>query len=83
MIRQSRIDLGRPDLRWVVSQQPPTDHADVNGVDVVADIARLAAADEHLTHLKVFDLPPQREQRVLDTEGVVRLGDLLAAAARR
>ena len=80
LIERSRADLGRPELRWFVSQQPPTDHESVNGVDVVADVAALAAADARTFHVKVFDLPEQRRRIVLDAKGVIRIGERLARA---
>ncbi|MEK6239371.1 MAG: sialate O-acetylesterase [Planctomycetales bacterium] len=78
IIRQSRTDLASPSLRWFVSQQPPTDHDRVNAIDVTADLEKLAARDEHLFHLKVFNLPKQEKQLVITTEGVVRLGEFIA-----
>lgn len=80
IMKQSRIDLRLPDLKWYVSQQPPTDHESVNSVDVVGNMEALAAADEHLVHIKTFALPRQEERLVLDTAGVVALGDRLAEA---
>jgi hypothetical protein len=77
-IVQSRQDLGRPALRWFVSQQPPTDHERVNKFDVTAELEKIAAADQHLIHLKAFDLPKQEKQLVINTAGIVRLGELLA-----
>lgn len=79
-IEQSRIDLSREDLKWYVSQQPPTDHKDVNQTDVVAEIAALAAADLHTEHVQVFDLPPQEKRLVIDTPGILHLGKRLAEA---
>lgn len=78
LITRSRDDLQRPDLDWYVSQQPPTDHEEVNAIDVVADFEALAAADPHLIHLKAFDLPEQVEQLVIDADGIVALGQLMA-----
>jgi len=75
---QSRKDLGLPGLRWFVSQQPPTDDKDLNRVDVTANIAAIAAADPAFIHIKTFNLPPQPEQLVLNSAGIVQLGDLLA-----
>jgi hypothetical protein len=54
----------------------------VNSIDITANLAELAAADPTIFHLKAFDLPPQREKLVLDTAGVVKLGELLAEAYR-
>ena len=73
-IARIRTDLDLPELPWFISQQPPTDHESVNGVDVVADMAALAAADLH-THHRLFDgFPPQPKQLVLDTAAIVWLG---------
>jgi len=77
IIGQSRKDLGQPELKWFVSQQPPTDEKGVNRIDVVADMEKVAAADQNLIHIKAFDLPPQKKRLVLDTAGVIALGRLL------
>ena len=78
IVAQSRMDLDLPDLRWFVSQQPPTDHERVNSIDVTADIEKLAEADPHLIHIKAFDLPGREQNLVITTEGIVELGKLLA-----
>ena len=77
IIAQSRRDLGLPELKWFVSQQPPTDEKGVNRIDVVSDMERVAAADQNLIHIKTFDLPPQKKRLVLDAAGVIALGRLL------
>ncbi|MCA9021827.1 MAG: hypothetical protein KDA74_16880, partial [Planctomycetaceae bacterium] len=82
-VRQSRIDLCLPKLRWFISQQPPTDHESVNSINVTGDLEQLAAADRHVTHIKAFDLPPQPRQLVLDTTGIVHLGQLMAVSFLR
>ena len=78
LIGRTRKDLNLPELTWYLSQQPPTDHENVNGIDVIADMARMAAADEHCVHLVVDGLPPQPKRLVIDTAGVVWLGRWLA-----
>ncbi len=78
LIVQSREDLDRPDLRWYVSQQPPTNHEQVNDIDVVAQVEAVAAEDPDLIHIKAFDLPPQSKKLVISTTGIVELGELLA-----
>ncbi len=78
IITQSRIDLNLPRLKWHVSQQLPTDEKDVNRIDVVGDMEKIAANDPNLIHIKAFDLPPQKKKLVLDTAGVVEIGRLLA-----
>ncbi|MFP6878944.1 MAG: sialate O-acetylesterase [Roseibacillus sp.] len=81
-IAQSRLDLKRPTLMWIVSQQPPTDDKRVNEIDVVAAMETVAAADPHLIHLKAFDLPPQEKKLVITTEGIVQLGEIMAGAVK-
>jgi hypothetical protein len=78
VIERSRVDLELPELMWYVSQQRPTDDDSVNGIDVVARIAAMAAADAHCVHLRAFDPPAQAEQLVFDTAAVVWLGEWLA-----
>jgi hypothetical protein len=70
--------LAKADLRWFVSQQPPTDDKAVNTIDVTADVEKLAATDHHLLHIKAFNLPPQDKKLVISTAGIVELGELLA-----
>jgi Carbohydrate esterase, sialic acid-specific acetylesterase len=77
-VAQSRQDLALPDLKWIVSQQPPTDAEGVNDIDVTANLAAVAAADPGFIHVKAFDLPPQAEKLVITTKGIVELGGLLA-----
>ena len=78
IITQSRRDLGQPKLKWYVSQQPPTDVERLNNLDVVADMAKAAAADSGFIHLKAFNLPPQEKMLVITTEGIVQLGEVIA-----
>ena len=78
IIAQSRKDLEQPKLKWYVSQQPPTDVERLNNLDVVADMAKAAAADSGFIHLKAFNLPPQEKMLVITTEGIVQLGEVIA-----
>lgn len=80
LIAASRKDLGLPDLKWFVSQQPPTDDKRVNGVDVTAAFVAVAAADEHWVHTKAFSLPKQEKKLVITTSGIVRLGEVIAGS---
>ena len=80
LIEASRKDLGDDELRWFVSQQPPTDHEDVNSIDSLASVAAVCADDAHALHLVADDLPPQEKQLVISTAGVVALGTRLAEA---
>lgn len=78
LVKQSRQDLSRPQLKWYVSQQSPTDDKQVNSIDVTAELERAVTTDEHLIHLKVFNLPKQDKQLVIDTRGIVWLGETIA-----
>ena len=77
-ITASRNDLSLPALRWYVSQQQPPDLPGLNSLDITAALTALAASDPAFIHLKAFDLPQQKEKLVLDTAGIVSLGELLA-----
>ena len=83
IIAQSRKNLGQPKLKWYVSQQPPTDVERLNNLDVVADMAKAAAADSGFIHLKAFNLPPQEKMLVITTEGIVQLGEVIAEGYMR
>ena len=50
----------------------------LNKLDVVGNMAGIAAADPNLIHLKAFDLPPQEKMLVITTGGIVQLGEFLA-----
>jgi hypothetical protein len=78
LVNQSRVDLGQASLKWFVSQQPPTNDKSVNNIDVTADLERTVAQDGNVIHLKVFDMPKQDFQLVIDTPGIVWLGQAMA-----
>ncbi len=75
---KSREDLALPGLKWFVSQQTPPDQDGLGTIDVTSQIAALATTDPNFIHVKAFDLPKQEEQLVITTEGIVKLGELLA-----
>ena len=79
-VAQSRVDLAMPSLKWHVSQQPPPEEKGLNAIDITADLAAIATGDPAFIHVNAFDLPPQREKLVLDTAGILKLGELLAKA---
>lgn len=80
LVNQSRVELEMPSLKWFVSQQPPTDDQSVNQIDVDAMLKQRFDQDEHLVHLRISDLPPQEKQLVINTDGIIALGDQLAEA---
>ncbi|RLS58200.1 MAG: hypothetical protein DWH91_02775 [Planctomycetota bacterium] len=77
-VLQSRRDLALPTLKWYVSQQPPPAQEGLNRIDITANLTAISAVDSAFVHLKVFDLPPQPEKLVLNTPGVIKLGESLA-----
>jgi len=78
IVNQSRKDLAQPGLRWFVSQQPPTDVEKLNTIDVVGNMAEVAAGDPNLIHLRALNLPPQEKMLVITTGGIVQLGEVMA-----
>lgn len=77
-VKQSREDLNLPKLKWFVSQQPPTNDKAVNSFDVTAEIEAVASSDDNLIHIKAFELPEQPKQLVINSQGIVWLGETIA-----
>jgi hypothetical protein len=80
LVTQSRKDLAMPELQWYVSQQPPTDDERVNKIDVTAKLQQAVSPDKNLIYIQAFDIPPQEKKLVLDTTGIVWLGEQIAEA---
>ncbi len=78
LITASRQNLEQPQLRWYISQQPPTDDPAVNEIDVTAALEQAFTEDDRILHIKAFALPAQEKQLVLNTRGVIALGEALA-----
>ena len=78
IVKASRDDLARPGLKWYVSQQPPTDDESVNTIDVTANVEKMVSGQNNIVHIKAFNLPRQEKKLVIDTIGIVKLGELLA-----
>ena len=77
-VTQSRKDLAIPALKWFVSQQPPTNDERVNQIDVTTALQQAVASDQNLIYIQAFDIPKQDKKLVLDTAGVVWLGERIA-----
>ena len=77
-IKQSRVDLGLPNLKWFVSQQEPTDDKQVNKIDILPAFLALTESDKNTYHIKAFDLAGQEKKLVISTQGIVQLGEKLA-----
>ena len=80
MIEQSRKDLTDPNLKWFLSQQPPTDVERLNSLDAMGDVAKLAESDPAIIHVQALKLPPQEKRLVIRAEGILALGELIAKA---
>jgi hypothetical protein len=80
LISQSRQDLELPHLKWFVSQQPPTRDESVDNIHVTEELAALAKSDPDTIHIQALTLPPEPEQLVITSQGIVELGRLLAQA---
>ena len=80
MIEQSRKDLTDPNLKWFLSQQPPTDVERLNSLDAMGDVAKLAGSDPAIIHVQALKLPPQEKRLVIRAEGILALGELIAKA---
>ncbi|MEM7457010.1 MAG: hypothetical protein AAF456_21890, partial [Planctomycetota bacterium] len=65
---------------WFVGIQPPTDHENVNGYDPVPDFRAIDDNDENTTLIDLAHLPGQEKRLVISTEGIVKLGEVLAQA---
>ena len=80
LVVQSRVDSGAPERRWFVSQQPPTDHENMNKVGVTAEPEALAEADADPILIRAFKPSGPEQNLVITTPGIVDLGQLLADA---
>ena len=78
LVKAVRKDLSQPSLKWFISQQTPPDHESVNRVDLMSEMAQATSDDPNNIHIKLLDLPPQREQLVIEAAGTVWLGERLA-----
>ena len=67
-----------PALKWYVSQQRPPEEPGLSAIDVTANLAAIATADPSFIHGRSFDLPPPPQKLVLNAEGIVQLGEVLA-----
>lgn len=80
LIKQSRLDLELPKLQWHISQQPPTDHKQVNKINVLNQFLALEDADPNTHHVKIFSRLGREKQLVISTQGIVNLGKRLGVS---
>jgi len=77
-VEQSRTDLKQKDLKWFISQQPPTKFKTANKTDVMAQLEEFAKTNKNTFHVKALGLLKEDEHIRMDTEAVVKLGLLLS-----
>jgi hypothetical protein len=75
-----RRDLKLPNLRFYLGELCTKTIWGMDNRDNI--LAIRTAADKAFIHIKAFDLPPQPEKLVLDTAGVLKLGEVLAQSYR-
>jgi hypothetical protein len=81
LVAGTRRELGLPNLKWIVSRQPPAEGGPEAAAKLDSALTKLDAADPHLVVLPPFAPPDQPEKIVLTAPGVVALGEALADAA--
>lgn len=77
-VEKSRHDLELPGLKWFVSQQVPPDEDGLKNIDVTANLDAIAASDPNFIRVSAFSLDRYQDKLVFNTEGIIRLGELLA-----
>ena len=70
--------MANPRSGGTLASNPPTNGKGVNSIGIVSDVETIAAADPHLIHIKAFNLPPQEKKLVIDTGGIIELGNWIA-----
>ncbi len=78
IIDQSRTDLKMPALQWFVFQTPPVNSDRVKGIDIQSMMTEMAKADDNTTYTMADNLPEQKKVLVIDTPGIVKLGEIMA-----
>ncbi len=78
LVTSLREDLKQPNLKWYISQQVPPNDESVNRIDAMKMMSEAVASDPNIKHIKLLDLPPQRERLVIEAAGTVWLGERLA-----
>jgi len=80
LVDSSRQDLGMSDLKWFVSQQPPTIFEGAAEVDISSQLKIWSQESPNNLHVQALELLPPQEHILMDSTGVIKLGLLLADA---
>ena len=80
LIDGSRQDLGMSDLKWFVSQQPPAAFDGAAKVDIAAQLSEWSQQSKSNWHVPASDLLADKEHILMNSNGVIKLGLLLADA---
>ena len=80
LVNGSRQDLGMSDLKWFVSQQPPAVFEGAAAVDVAGQLEKWSQQSKSNWHLPAPGLLEDKEHILMNSNGVIKLGLLLADA---
>jgi hypothetical protein len=80
LIDSSRQDLGVSDLKWFVSHQPPAVFQGAAEVDISGQLEQWSQQSASNRHVPAVGLLPDKESILMDSNGVIKLGLLLADA---
>ena len=78
IIRQTRLDLMRPHLKWYVSQQSPTQNEELSRIDVLSQVEEALQSDPDTVHVKWSGFPDTEKELVISTAGILEMGKRLA-----
>jgi hypothetical protein len=78
LVDQSRSDLKMDKLNWFISQQAPTEFEGAAKINVLEQMQGWAKSNPHNHHIEALDLVHKDEHILMDSEGTVQLGLLLA-----
>jgi hypothetical protein len=80
LIDGSRQDLGMSDLKWFVSHQPPAVFEGAAEVDIAGQLSEWSQQSKSNWHVPALGLLADKEHILMNSNGVIKLGLLLADA---
>ena len=80
LVDSSRQDLGMNDLKWFVSHQPPAAFDGAAKVDIVSQLSEWSQQSKSNWHVPAPGLLADKEHILMNSNGVIKLGLLLADA---
>ena len=80
LVDSSRQDMGISNLKWFVSHQPPAVFEGAADVDIAGQLSEWSQQSKSNWHVPATGLLPDKELVLMDSNGVIKLGLLLADA---